>query len=106
MRLRTKRVQLWRQMTKRTRRSTVNVARLRQLPLKRRRLCGSNFWKPGSIAGDAYARMNLDDWYGAEANNHILAILGKAPGDPAAIAGVTRAAQTLVAWWDANDDRK
>ncbi|HLB86853.1 MAG TPA: hypothetical protein VJK29_04295 [Terriglobales bacterium] len=64
------------------------------------------FWKPGSIAGDAYARMNLDDWYGAEANNHILAILGKAPADPAAIAGVTRAAQTLVAWWDANDDRK
>ena len=64
------------------------------------------FWKPGSIAEDAYARMNLEDWYGAEANNHILAILGKAPADPAAIAGFARAAQTLVAWWDANDDRK
>jgi len=64
------------------------------------------FWKSGSIAKDAYARMNLEDWYGAEANNHIVAILGKAPADPAAIAGFARAAETLVAWWDAKDDRK
>jgi len=40
------------------------------------------------------------------AQNRILAILGKAPTEDVAAAGFTRASQTLVGWWDDNDDRQ
>jgi len=43
---------------------------------------------------------------GSEANARILAILSSVPTEPAAIAAYTRAAQTLVGWWDADDDYK
>jgi len=61
------------------------------------------FWQTGAIASDAYQKLDISEWFGAEANKGILAILGQAPTEPAAIAGFTRTAQTLVAWWDADD---
>lgn len=33
------------------------------------------FWGPGGIALDAYGRLNVEEWYGADANEHILTIL-------------------------------
>jgi hypothetical protein len=63
------------------------------------------FWQTGSIADGAYEALDVSEWFGAEANARILAILGEMPTEPAAIAGYRRAAETLVAWWDADDDR-
>ena len=63
------------------------------------------FWSVGSIADDAYAQLDTTEWCGAEANNRILAILGKAPNEPVAIAAFTRAAQTVVESWNASDSR-
>ena len=64
------------------------------------------FWDADAFPGDAYAQMNLGDWFGAQAQNRILAILGKAPTEEAAAAGFIRASQTLVGWWDRDDDRQ
>jgi len=64
------------------------------------------FWQAGGIAEDAYRALDETNWFGAEANARILAILSRVPAEPAAIAGFTRAAQTLVEWWDSDDDRK
>ena len=64
------------------------------------------FWDADAFLGDAYAQMNLGDWFGAEAQNRILAILGKAPTEDVAAAGFIRASQTLVGWWDDDDDRQ
>jgi hypothetical protein len=36
----------------------------------------------------------------------MLVILGRIPKDPLAIAGFTRATDTLVAWWKSGDDRE
>ena len=63
------------------------------------------FWKGDVIAADAYRALNISEWFGAEANGRILAILGQAPTEPSAITGFARTAQTLVAWWDADDTR-
>ncbi len=64
------------------------------------------FSQPAAISGDAYDGLVLDEWHGAEAQNRILAILGKAPAEPLAARAFARAAQTLVQWWNAKDDRK
>jgi hypothetical protein len=63
------------------------------------------FWQADSIASSAYLRLDVSEGFGAEANGRILAILGQASTEPAAVAGFLRAAQTLVAWWDADDAR-
>jgi hypothetical protein len=63
------------------------------------------FWELDFIAKDAYERLDISEWFGAEANNRILAILGQAPEESAALAGFKRSATTLVAWWDADDER-
>jgi hypothetical protein len=63
------------------------------------------FWQADSIASSAYEKLDVSKGFGAEANGRILAILGQGPTEPAAIAGFLRAAQTLVAWWDADDAR-
>jgi hypothetical protein len=63
------------------------------------------FWSAGSMADDAYAQLDAGEWFGMEANNRILAILGKAPTETAAIASFTRAARTLADLWNADHDR-
>ena len=63
------------------------------------------FWQPDAIGEDAYDRLLLDEWYGAEAQNRILAILGKAPAEPLAAKAFARATQSLVEWWNAKEDR-
>jgi hypothetical protein len=62
------------------------------------------FWNARSIADDAYARLDAGDWCGAEANNRILAILGRVPTEPTTTAAFTRAAQTLVGCWNGDED--
>lgn len=64
------------------------------------------FWQPGGIAEDAYQKLDTTEWFGAEANGRILAILSRVPAEPAAIAGFTRATQTLVEWWDSDSDHR
>lgn len=64
------------------------------------------FWQAGGITEDAYQTLDTTEWFGAEANGRILAILSRVPTEPAAIAGFTRAVQTLVEWWDSDDDCK
>ena len=63
------------------------------------------FWEPDGIVADAYDKLDINDWFGGEAQNRILAILGKAPAEPLAAQAFTRAAQGLVQWWTAKDDR-
>ena len=60
------------------------------------------FLETDAIANDAYLAMDATTWFGAEANARILAILGQAPTEAAAIAAFERLAHTLVGWWDAD----
>ncbi len=64
----------------------------------------NRFWQPVAFPADACQILDLSQWFGGEAIGRILTILGEAPADPLTIAVFTRAAQTLVAWWDADDD--
>ena len=64
------------------------------------------FWQVGGIAEDAYQRLNVAAWFGAEANGRILAILSRAPAASEAVTAFARAAQTLVRWWDLDADRE
>ena len=64
------------------------------------------FWQVGGIAEDAYRRLNVATWFGAEANKRILAILSRAPAASEAVTAFARTAQTLVRWWDSDDDRE
>jgi hypothetical protein len=63
------------------------------------------FWEPDGLAADAYDKLDINDWLGAEAQNRILAILGKAPAERLATQAFTRAAQGLVQWWTTKQDR-
>ena len=64
------------------------------------------FWQVGGIAKDAYQRLNVATWFGAEANGRILAVLSRAPAASEAVTAFVRTAQTLVRWWDSDDDRE
>lgn len=64
------------------------------------------FWQEGAIAEDAHSTLNISEGFGAEAIGRMLAILGQVPEDPVAVAAFARASQTLVEWWNADDDRK
>jgi len=50
--------------------------------------------------------MDPTTWFGAEASGRILAILGRAPTEEVAIAAFERIAETIVGWWDAEDNRR
>ncbi len=63
------------------------------------------FSQPDGIAPNAYETLDVSEWFGADANERILALLSNASDNSAAVAGFVRAAQTLVEWWDADDDR-
>jgi hypothetical protein len=62
------------------------------------------FSEADTIADDAYQAMDPTTWFGAEANGRILASLGQAPTEAVAIAAFERFAQTLVGWWDSDED--
>lgn len=64
------------------------------------------FWKPHGIAFNAYDQLDVNEWHGAEAQNRILAILGKVPDEPLAAQAFTRAAKGLVQWWIDKDERR
>jgi hypothetical protein len=64
------------------------------------------FFEANAFSNDAYEALDTTHWFGAEANCRILAILGQAPNESAATNGFQRLAHTLVAWWDADDDRQ
>ena len=57
------------------------------------------FWQPGALRESAYDQLQLDEWHGAEAQNRILTILGKAPERPFARKAFVRAAEKLVESW-------
>lgn len=63
------------------------------------------FSEPDGIDSNAYESLDVSEWFGADANGRILTVLSNAQDDPAAVAGFVRAAQTLVEWWDADDER-
>jgi hypothetical protein len=63
------------------------------------------FFEADAISDDAYRAMDPTMWFGAEANGRILTILGQMPTEPVTVAAFQRLADTLVGWWDADDDR-
>ncbi len=58
------------------------------------------------IPTDVIVRFDPTAWFGAKANGRILTILSYAPTDTVTIDAFARVAHTLVAWWDADDDRR
>jgi hypothetical protein len=64
------------------------------------------FFETAGIADDAHQTFDATRSFGSEANGRILAILGQATTQPTAISAFGRLAHTLVAWWDADDDRR
>ncbi len=52
------------------------------------------------VPQDSYGELDIATWFGAVANEQILAILGGSPEEPASVAAFVRAAQHLVAEWD------
>jgi len=62
------------------------------------------FWQSGALQESAYEQLQLDEWHGAEAQNRILTILGKAPGQPSAHKASRRAAEQLVRSWKSKYD--
>jgi hypothetical protein len=63
------------------------------------------FWAPNGIALNAYERLNVEEWFGADANAQALRILSSDHDNPAAVAAFVRASETLVKWWDWDDHR-
>jgi hypothetical protein len=64
------------------------------------------FSEENGIPDDALQAYDPTRQFGAEANGRILAILGQAPNEPVAIQAFRRLGYTLVAWWNADDDRR
>jgi hypothetical protein len=62
------------------------------------------FFEPGGIAADALQAFDSTRWFGAEANGHILSILGQAPAESCAVEAYQCLGHTLVGWWDEDDD--
>ena len=72
---------------------------------KAARRVADRFWRNGGIDDDAHSTMDCSGRFGAEALVRMLAILTHAPESPVALGLFVRASQTLVAWWDSDDDR-
>jgi hypothetical protein len=64
------------------------------------------FFEDAGVPNNALQAYDPARRFGAEANGRILAILGQAPAEPAAIEAFRRLGHTLVAWWNADDDRR
>jgi hypothetical protein len=69
-------------------------------------LVRERFFQPEAISAEAYRTLDSTRWFGAEADQRILTILGQAPTEATAIEGFQRLATTLAAWWDADGDRR
>jgi hypothetical protein len=63
------------------------------------------FWTEGEIAGDAHVRFDITEIFGAEAHAKVLAILGRVPNEPLAVAAHRRASDDLVECWNREHDR-
>jgi hypothetical protein len=63
----------------------------------------STFRSGAGIRSDAYEGLNVETWYGADANAHILAILSGDPENVAAGRAFKRGAEALVKWWNARE---
>jgi hypothetical protein len=64
------------------------------------------FWAPNGIALNAYESLNVEEWFGADANAQVLTILSSDHDNPATVAAFVRASQTLVKWWDEDDHQQ
>jgi hypothetical protein len=62
-------------------------------------------FEPNGVPTDAMVRLDSAEWFAAKANGRILTILSYAPAEPVSIDAFNKVTQTLVAWWDAADDR-
>lgn len=69
-------------------------------------LVRQRFYQTDGIADDAHQALDPSRSFEAKANVPILTILGQAPTEPAAVAAFQRLTQTLVAWWDADNDHR
>jgi hypothetical protein len=58
----------------------------------------SDFYQ--EFPADEYARLDIREWNGADANLRILSILSLAPEDDLSIAAFRRTAEVIVEWWD------
>lgn len=59
-----------------------------------------------ALPADAYERLNISRWHGAEANAQILAILIHDPNSASAVAAFARTANMVVGWWNDDDNRE
>jgi hypothetical protein len=64
----------------------------------------ARFWEEGAFADDAHVALDTSGRFGAGALKRILAILGRVPQDPLAIAAFLRASQMLAGCWTSDDD--
>ena len=78
---------------------------LRSIQAKAARRVRDRFWRDGGIDDDAQSTMDCSKGFGARALVRMFAILCQSPKSPVALRLFVRASQTLVAWWDADDDR-
>jgi len=60
----------------------------------------NKFWEGDGISLRAYQEMDIDSWFGIEANARCLRILCEVPKTSVAIAAFERLAHSLVGWWD------
>jgi hypothetical protein len=63
----------------------------------------SGFWTAAGIPPNAYEELNIERWYGADANAHILTILSADPENAMAAPAFKRAVEVLVRWWNARE---
>lgn len=63
------------------------------------------FWAVVEIAEDAHVRLDITGIFGAEAHEKVLAILGKVPNEPLAVAAHRHASEDLVECWNRTHDR-
>lgn len=63
------------------------------------------FWAEVEIAEDAHVRLDITGILGAEAHEKVLAILGKVPNEPLAVAAHRHASEDLVKCWNREHDR-
>ncbi len=69
-------------------------------------LVRDRFFESRGIPDDAVGTFDPAAWVASEAFLRILTILAHAPAEAVAIEAFGKLANTLVAWWDADDERK
>jgi hypothetical protein len=66
----------------------------------------ARFWPEEALAEDVHVALDISGAFGADALNHLLVILGRAPQDQVAIAAYARASAQLASWWTSDDDSR